>query len=310
MRAGRRADDAREHEMDDVLGEIVLAGRNENLLAGDRIRPVGLGLGPRLQEAEIGAAMRLGEVHRSRPAAGRHRRRIEGFLRRGAVRQKRRERPLREAGIKRKGEIGGGHELAHRHIDHIGQPLSAMGRIDGKAEPAALDIGAIGLPEALRRRHAAVRLAPAALTVARRIELLQNALAEVGRTAQNRFDEIGRRLGKARQIGIAPDLQHIGEQKRNLLDGGLVARHESLLGKVASSRRRCRPARGLAGHADEMACRARKTRLPSRQISDSFASGREHIPGCRVADLLSLDPVEKGLRQMPPRVAFCSGRYA
>ena len=40
--AGRRALDAGEHEMDDVVGEIVLAGGNEDLLAGDGVGAVRL----------------------------------------------------------------------------------------------------------------------------------------------------------------------------------------------------------------------------------------------------------------------------
>ena len=40
--ARRRALDAGEHEMDDVVGEIVLAGRDEDLLAGDRVGAVRL----------------------------------------------------------------------------------------------------------------------------------------------------------------------------------------------------------------------------------------------------------------------------
>ena len=42
LRARRRALDAREHEMNDVVGQIVLAGGDENLLAGDRVGAVGL----------------------------------------------------------------------------------------------------------------------------------------------------------------------------------------------------------------------------------------------------------------------------
>ena len=41
-----RAVDAREHEMDDVLGEVVLAGGDEDLGAGDRVAAVGLRLPP------------------------------------------------------------------------------------------------------------------------------------------------------------------------------------------------------------------------------------------------------------------------
>ena len=46
-RAGWRIGEAREHEMDDVVGEIVLAIGDEDLLALDAIRPVGRALGAR-----------------------------------------------------------------------------------------------------------------------------------------------------------------------------------------------------------------------------------------------------------------------
>jgi hypothetical protein len=58
-----------QHEMEDVLGEVVLAGRDEDLGAGDRVAAVGLRLGLGAQHAEIGAAMGLGEAHRARPGA-------------------------------------------------------------------------------------------------------------------------------------------------------------------------------------------------------------------------------------------------
>ena len=58
-RAGRRIGQPREHEMDDVVGEIVLAVGDEDLLAGDAVGAVGL-------RARRGCAARR---HRSPPAA-------------------------------------------------------------------------------------------------------------------------------------------------------------------------------------------------------------------------------------------------
>ena len=51
-----RVGQARQHEMQDVLGEVVLAGGDEDLGAGDRVAAVGLRLGLGAQQAEIGAA--------------------------------------------------------------------------------------------------------------------------------------------------------------------------------------------------------------------------------------------------------------
>src|ERR1700722_9699467 len=40
LRARRRPINARKHEMNDVVRQIMLASRDENLLAGDRVRAV------------------------------------------------------------------------------------------------------------------------------------------------------------------------------------------------------------------------------------------------------------------------------
>ena len=68
-RAGRRVGQPREHEMDDVVGEIVLAIGDEDLLAEHAIGPVAGALGARLHRVEVGAGLRLGEVHRAGPFA-------------------------------------------------------------------------------------------------------------------------------------------------------------------------------------------------------------------------------------------------
>ena len=68
--AGRRIGQPRQHEMDDVVGEIVLAVGDEDLLAGDAVAAVGGALGAGAQRADVGAGLRLGELHRAHPFAG------------------------------------------------------------------------------------------------------------------------------------------------------------------------------------------------------------------------------------------------
>ena len=67
----RRVGQAREHEMDDVVGQVVLAIGDEDLLAEDAVGAVARPLGAGAQRAEVGARLRLGEVHRARPLAAR-----------------------------------------------------------------------------------------------------------------------------------------------------------------------------------------------------------------------------------------------
>ena len=66
----RRAGQARQHEMDDVLGHVVLAIGDENLGAEELVGSIGLRLGPGLERAKVGARLRLGQVHRAGPFAG------------------------------------------------------------------------------------------------------------------------------------------------------------------------------------------------------------------------------------------------
>ncbi len=73
--AGRRVGGARQHHVDDVVAEIVVAIGDEDLLAGDPVM-----LAPALvmarhragpERAEVGAGLRLGQVHRPGPFARR-----------------------------------------------------------------------------------------------------------------------------------------------------------------------------------------------------------------------------------------------
>ena len=74
--AGGRAVDAREHEVDDVLGQVVIAAGDEDLGAADACSvpsPFCVARGAR--RADVAAGLRLGEAHRAAPLAVEHARR-------------------------------------------------------------------------------------------------------------------------------------------------------------------------------------------------------------------------------------------
>ena len=62
--------------MDDVFREIMFAGGNENLLAGDRISAVGTRRRFGGEQAKIRAALRLGQIHGAGPDTFDHLRQI------------------------------------------------------------------------------------------------------------------------------------------------------------------------------------------------------------------------------------------
>ena len=71
LHAFRRVRRAREHQMDDVLGVVVLAVGDEDLLAEELVGAVALRHGARAHGREVRARLRLGQVHRAGPRARR-----------------------------------------------------------------------------------------------------------------------------------------------------------------------------------------------------------------------------------------------
>ena len=67
---------AREHQVDDVLGHVVLAVGDEDLLCRRSCSAVALRLGARAHQREVGAGLRLGQVHRAGPLARDHLRQV------------------------------------------------------------------------------------------------------------------------------------------------------------------------------------------------------------------------------------------
>src|SRR5690606_16593550 len=142
---------ARKHQVDDVVGEVVLAGGNEDLGAGDRVAAVGPGFGPGADQAEVGTALRFGQAHRAGPAAldQWHQERLALPLL--AMLQQRRYRAVGQQREVAPGEVGGVDHLLEGDIDQVRQPLAAVFRGRRKPGPAALDELEIGVAEAGRR---------------------------------------------------------------------------------------------------------------------------------------------------------------
>ena len=78
-RAGRRIGQARQHEMHDVVGHLVVAVGDEDLGAEDAIAAVGLLDRAALEPAQVRARVRLGQVHGAGPLARHHLRQVEAL---------------------------------------------------------------------------------------------------------------------------------------------------------------------------------------------------------------------------------------
>ena len=70
--AGRAVGGAGEHQVDDVVGQFVLAVGDEDLGPEDPMGAVTLGFGPRGERAHVGARLGFGQVHGAGPLGGNH----------------------------------------------------------------------------------------------------------------------------------------------------------------------------------------------------------------------------------------------
>ena len=119
--AGGRAVEPRQHEVDDVLGQVVLAVGDEDLRAEDAVA-VAVRLGPGADGADVGARLRLGQAHRAGPAAGDQRPAVQLALLLGAVVQEASTAPCVSSGQ------SWNARLAAYHISETAALPAAQGR--------------------------------------------------------------------------------------------------------------------------------------------------------------------------------------
>ena len=182
LHACRRALDAREHEVDDVLGQVVLAGGDEDLGAGDLVAAVGLRhrLGARAARGRCRNAARSGSscrsIRRTSSSAGRS---PSARASRDAAAP--RSRPGSGPGYIANAMLAPTSNSLIDHGQRAGQALAAIFGRHRDAHPAALGILPVGLLEPGRRRHAAVVMARAAFEVADAVERGEHLLGELAR---------------------------------------------------------------------------------------------------------------------------------
>ena len=229
--AGGCVRQAREHQVDDIGSHVVLAGGDEYLAAGDPVGAVGLRLGLGAQQAQVGAAMRLGQAHGAGPFPGNEFGQIQFLLLRRAVLMQAGVDAVRQAGIHVPGLIGGIQHLGEGVVHDHGQALPAELRIAGERGPACLHELLIGLLEALGRAHRmGGGVQTAALAIARVIQREQHLRGELGPLLQHLVDGVHIDLGVLGQLfQFAFDLQQLVQHEMHVAQGGDVLTHDFLL---------------------------------------------------------------------------------
>ncbi|MNC24861.1 hypothetical protein D3C75_729310 [compost metagenome] len=212
-------------DVHDVVGEIVLAGRDEDLGTTDLVAAVSLRLGAGAQHAEVGTAVRLGQAHGAGPLAGYQPRQEGSLLLGGAVGRQGVHRAVRQPRVHAPGPVGLANQLADHQTQRLRQTLAAVLRLVGQARHAQLDVLAVGLLEAARRLHPRGRPG-ATLDIADPVQRRQHLLAELRGLLEDRVHHIG---GGVLAAGQALIVLRVAEQlvanESQVAQGGFVLGH-------------------------------------------------------------------------------------
>ncbi|MDT4868843.1 hypothetical protein FQZ97_1038300 [compost metagenome] len=104
LHSSRRVRLARQHEVDDVLRQILFATTDEDLAAADLVATVGLRLGAGAQQGKVRAGLGLGQAHGAGPLTTDHPGQITVLELRASVPFQCQDRTLGKAGIDAEGQ--------------------------------------------------------------------------------------------------------------------------------------------------------------------------------------------------------------
>ena len=209
---------AREHQVNDVVGVVVLAVGDEDLLAEDPVGAVALRHRARAHRRQVRAGLRLGEVHRAGPHAGDHLVQVGLLQRVAAVAFDRLDRALRQQRAQVERHVRRMPHLLDGGGDELRQALAAEFRALGEPVPAVLAELPVRVAETGGRLHRAVVQAPGAFLVARPVQRVQHVGRELRGLVQHRCHDIGGGLIETRQRG-------------DLVEAGQLGHHEMHFGK-------------------------------------------------------------------------------
>ena len=236
--ARRRVGRARQHQVHDVLGEVVLAVGDEDLLAGDQVMVAALHRAA-LELGEVRARLRLGEVHRPGPFARDHLRQVGRLLLGRAVVMDRVDRALVQQQHEAEAHVGRLPHLLHGGREQPRHALAAELRVERQRVPAAVDEFLVDAGEAGRGAHHAVLQLGADL-VAVAVERRQPVAGELGRLLEDCIHRVLGRMLVARQGGDLVHAGHFAQRETHVGERGGVG-HESPPRPDYAAPRRVRP---------------------------------------------------------------------
>ena len=219
-----------QHQMDDVLSHVVLTVGDVDLSAEDFVSAIGHGLGAGAHRRQVGAGLRLGQVHGAAPLAGDQLIQVLGLHGVGASRQQRLNRTVGEHGAQGKAHIGRIEHLATGRADQLGQALTTVLGWVLQPLPASLAELLVGLLEARGGAHAAA-VVEGRVLVALPVQGRQHFLVELGALLEHRLRGVVAGVLKARNLGDLVNTGKMPDVEQHVLQGGGIA-HDQVLQRL------------------------------------------------------------------------------
>ena len=237
LHARRRVGRAGDDQMADVLGGVVVAPGDEDLLAGEQPAAFAVGFGDRGQGRQVRAGLRLGQAHGAGPFAADQLGQDQALLAFGAVQVEGLDGALGQHGAEAKRHVRRMDHLEDGELHGLAEALAAVVRIGGERVPAALDELAVGVGEAGRGGDRAVLVARA-LRVPRAVERGQHIGGERAGGLQHRGYRVAVqvRIGAGDQRVVAD-----GREREGKVADGRAEGHGRLSDQIDGSLRPKRP---------------------------------------------------------------------
>ena len=202
----------REHHVDDVVGELVIAARNPHLRTDNAIRPVAQGFRAGRDVGERGARLRLGETHGPEPAPFEHRRQINAMLFRRAEGAQHIGVGDREEAVVPQAQIGAGEDPVRKDRHHHRQLKPAIVLIENRGEKSRVRTGGERFADPGDGLNTSVHEFWL-VRVHRRGERVEIFFGDGFRAVEHRADRAAVMRAKARHLEKLLKAQHFIEQK-------------------------------------------------------------------------------------------------
>jgi hypothetical protein len=225
LRPGRCVGQAGQHQVHDVVAQVVLAAGDEDLGARQVDTAVGPGHGFGAAQAEVGAGVGFGQAHGGQPFAGGDLPEVTRLQFVAAVVFQALVGAVQKAGRHGPAVVGAAEHLVQRGLQHRRQALAAVFRCAGQRRPAGLPEGLVGVPKPRCHGDAACFKARADL-IPIPVQGRDHLADELAGLIEHLAHQVRVHLGESAQgLELCRGLQDLRQDEGHVVGAGLVRVH-------------------------------------------------------------------------------------